>query len=78
MSAASIKRFRAVRVERGLAPLEAGEPLERFDAGELLRIARERLAQFSHTPDSTLRYAGALSTPDLIYHLAKHIEEATL
>lgn len=51
-----------------------GAIVDRFDTGELLRIARRRMEQYHCVPPSTLRAGGELSPPDLIYHLAKHIE----
>jgi hypothetical protein len=45
-----------------------------FTPDELVRAARHRLMQYKHTPPSGPRMAGDMSTPDLIYYLAKHIE----
>jgi hypothetical protein len=47
---------------------------ERYTADELVRMARRCLLQYRHTTPSGGLRSGGLSTPDLIYYLAKHIE----
>lgn len=51
-------------------------PETTYSASELWRIAHHRAEQYSHAPpEGAPRFGGSLSTGDLLYYLAKHIEQ---